>query len=363
MMEETLKDVLDHISAAIIYLDNGLNVVYTNAAGKVFHGFSPDADVIGKNIHHLLPTESIEFIQPMLEDSIHNGTIHTFFAYTDSMGNRVPENHNFRETHYYRTRYNPRLDEQQQVIGVVILIEDLTQIKRAEYEIAEKSKDLEYLLRLLSHDFKEPLRTISSISQLAARKYADKIDAKGQEYFNYLHDASMHLHELVEGLMKFIKIELDTHEFAHIHTQSLVDQVLVSLKASIEEKETAIHIGDLPDFWGESVLIRQVFQNIITNAIKYVAPNEKPHISISGKESSNYVTFHIADKGRGIPVEFHKRVFQPFVRIDTQKSPQNLGIGLAICKRIVQSHGGDIWLESQLGVGTTVSFTFPKQKR
>jgi len=358
-MESMLRDILAQVQAGIIYLDKRLYVVYANAAGKVFHGYAPNAVFVSKSIYDLLSDDIIQFVGPMLRDTLATGTPHSFLAHTDQDGNKVHVGHNFRETNYFRTSYTPKFNDRKEIVGVIVLLEDITQIKRAEFEIAEKNNNLEYLIRLLSHDFKEPARTISNISQLTARKYSEQLDQKGREYLNYMRTTSMHMVEMVQSLLKFIKLELEEHEMNATSANTLLQNVLASLQTSISEKNATVNVLDLPDFKGEPLLIRQVFQNLIENALKYTLPDTPPQIEIGGKQRGSKVEFYMQDNGIGISADFHDKVFEPFTRLAEQKSGSNLGMGLAFCKRIVHTHGGTIMLDSAPGEGTKISFTLP----
>lgn len=356
-----LQEVLDLVPAGIIYLDEHLIVKYSNAAGKAFHGLPPNAKVVGKNMRDLLSEDIVSFVEPMLQETLASAEPHAFLAHIDESGNKVDINHNFRETRYFRTSYTPKLSGQGDIIGVVVLVEDITQIKRAEFEIAEKNHNLEYLIRLLSHDFKEPTRTIANISQLTARRYSDRLDDKGLEYLDYLRTTSTHMIEMVDSLLKFIKLDLEEHELTVTNANELVQQVLATLQSSIAEKKAQIQVDELPNFKGEVVLIRQVFQNLIANALKYAKPDQSPKIEINGMPRGSKVELSVRDNGIGIPPAYHEKVFDPFTRVEGKKSARNLGMGLAICKRIVETHGGAIGLESQPGEGTKVSFTLPAE--
>lgn len=354
-----LRDILAQIPAGIIYLDKRLYVVYANTAGKVFHGYAPEAILIGKSIYDLLSDDIIQFVEPMLRDTLATGTPHSFLAHTDQDGKKVNVGHNFRETNYYRTSYMPKHNDRKEILGVIVLLEDITQIKRAEFEIAEKNNNLEYLIHLLSHDFKEPARTISNISQLTARKYSDQLDQKGMEYLDYMRTTAMHMVEMVQSLLKFIKLELKEHEMKATNANELLQNVLASLQTSISEKNATVDVLDLPDFRGEAILIRQVFQNLIANAIKYTKPNTLPKVEIGGTVRGSKVEFFVKDNGIGIPAEFRDKVFEPFTRLQEQKSTSHLGMGLAFCKRIVHTHGGSIRLAATPDGGTKVLFTLP----
>ena len=143
------------------------------------------------------------------------------------------------------------------------------------------------------------------------------------------------------------------------NANKLLQNVLASLQTSISEKNATVDVLDLPDFRGEAILIRQVFQNLIANAIKYTKPNTLPKVEIGGTVRGSKVEFFVKDNGIGVPAEFRDKVFEPFTRLQEQKSTSHLGMGLAFCKRIVHTHGGSIRLAATPDGGTKVLFTLP----
>jgi len=215
---------------------------------------------------------------------------------------------------------------------------------------------LEQFAYIASHDLKEPLHTIESFSKLLAKSYKGKLDSNADEFIGYITNASSRMGELITALMKYSHTEKMEHILKDVNCNDVLKESIENLQLQIKEKNAVITHDHLPTITGNSIQILQLFQNIINNAIK-ACKDKQPQISVKAKEDKGRWIFSISDNGIGIKPEFHERIFVIFRKVHTHEDFSGVGIGLSICKRIVDLHGGDIWVKSELGKGSTFYFT------
>lgn len=214
-----------------------------------------------------------------------------------------------------------------------------------------------------SHDLQEPIRTIRTFNQLLARDYAGTLDPKADQYIGFVIDATERMQTLVADLLNYSRI-LDPEapkEVRVVCTAQVLETVLLDLQPLIQEAGASITRGDLPDVLMDHTQLVQLFQNLLTNAIKYRRPKEPLQIFVSGERSSDWsdrCVFFVQDNGIGIEPQYFHQIFGAFRRLHRKEYPGS-GIGLTICKEIVESAGGQIWLESEPGHGSTFKFTLP----
>jgi PAS domain S-box-containing protein len=255
-------------------------------------------------------------------------------------------------------------------VAVATTERDITQRKRAEEELkahaeelARSNRELEDFTYVVSHDLKEPLRGIDAFSTFLAEDYADKLDEQGQKYVGVLRDSAMRMSALIEDLLMLSRIGRTGQTYATVSVQSLLEDVRQDLEFTLEQKKVDLRIqSDLPTITYQPVHLRQVFQNLISNAIKF---NDKPHrvVEIACHEDDSLYTFSVRDNGIGIDEKYYEKIFQIFQRLGRREDYEGTGAGLTICKKIVEAHGGKIWLESKVGEGSIFSFTIPKSIR
>ena len=230
--------------------------------------------------------------------------------------------------------------------------------KRAK-ELEAANKDLEQFAYVASHDLNEPLRMISSFTQLLERKYKDKLDQDANEYIHFVVDGATRMQKLLNNILEFSRVTTHAKPFEQVDTKTIVEQVISILQQLITENNALITIDDLPVVKADELQILRLFQNLIENAIKYKKKTELPQIHISCTKQDEMYRFSVADNGIGIEMQYHDKVFIVFQRLHSVKDYPGTGIGLSICKRIVERHGGTIWFESTINEGTTFYFTIP----
>lgn len=248
---------------------------------------------------------------------------------------------------------------------VLLAIEDITERRRAELintqnvDLEKSNKELEHFAYVASHDLQEPLRMIASYTQLLSEKYSDKLDDNAKEYIGFAVDGAKRMQELINALLEYSKIGRQEKSFEKISSKEVINTVLESMKLVINETNAKVTFSGLPEVMGNKAQLSQLFQNLIGNAIKYRKKEEAPQINISCKKKDGEYLFDIKDNGIGFEQEFSDRIFVIFQRLHTKTEYSGTGIGLAICKKIVEQHTGKIWADSELGKGSTFHFTLP----
>lgn len=245
---------------------------------------------------------------------------------------------------------------------------DITEQKLAEERLKNKTEELqrsneelERFAYVASHDLQEPLRMVASYTGLLASRYKDKLDDDANDFINYAIDGAMRMQTLINDLLAFSRLNALAGEFSSVDTNAMVEDILNILSHTHEQEENiSIMKETLPKIKGLEPLLRQLFQNLITNAAKYSKPGKKNDIHISARKINNQWKFSISDTGIGIAEEFHEKIFVIFKRLHGRGEYSGTGIGLALCKKIVSHHNGKIWVDSSLGKGSTFHFTLPE---
>ena len=225
-------------------------------------------------------------------------------------------------------------------------------------EFKRSNEELEQFAHVASHDLREPLRMITSFLQLLEKRYKDQLDQDANEFIEYAVDGAKRLDDKIKDLLKYSQVSGKEREYVIINCEKVLDETLINLKVSIDENNAVITHDPLPSVKGDEKLLVQLFQNLIANAIKYRS-QETPQIHISAVLKKNQYLFSVKDNGIGVDSEHLRRIFTIFQRLHTDDEYEGTGIGLAIAQKIVHQHGGEIWVESELGKGSIFYFTIP----
>ena len=211
---------------------------------------------------------------------------------------------------------------------------------------------------MASHDLQEPLRKITSFADLLARRYAGQLDETGQRYMDYMVDGARRMSQLISHLLAYSRLGTHGKAFGRMDVGAALDIALDNLQLSLEETGAVVIREHLPVVVADPAQIGQLFQNLLGNALKY-RNAQPPLLHVSAAREENAWKIAVADNGIGIAPQHHSRIFRMFQRLHTAKEYAGAGIGLSFCKRIVERHGGRIWLESEEGRGSTFFFTLP----
>ena len=238
-----------------------------------------------------------------------------------------------------------------------LMIEQKKQLKRYK----DSNVQLENFAYIASHDLREPVRTINNFTQLLSRKMGDKLNVEEKEYFQFIKDGVNNMDLLINDLLTYSRVNTGEHKPENLNLENLLLIILNGLNQNIIEQEAEIIQENIPDFiLGSKTKIKQLFQNLIANAIKFKKADIAPKVVISGAEDNTHWKFSISDNGIGIKPEYFEKIFMIFKKLHSKHEFQGSGIGLAICKKIVEQHDGEIWVESTLNEGTTFFFTIAK---
>lgn len=239
------------------------------------------------------------------------------------------------------------------------LINQQDELQELIKKLEISNRELEQFAYVASHDLQEPLRMVSSFTQLLEMRYKDKLDKDADEFIQFIVEGANRMKDLIDDLLAFSRLNTEAKPFESVNMGQSVNAVISYLKPGIEESNAEIIVDLLPTVMGDSSQIRQLFQNLISNAIKF-RRDKPPQIHISAQDLGNEWKIGVSDNGIGIGPEHQRKIFEIFKRLHTRKEYAGTGIGLAICKRIVDRHGGRIWVESEEGKGSTFYFTIPK---
>lgn len=268
---------------------------------------------------------------------------------------------------------SPLIDRWGKLVGASKILRDISKeahmknlmavqslvLARHAAELKHSNEDLEQFAYIASHDLQEPLRTIHGFTQLLDSRYRDRLDDQGREFIGFVTDAASRMQTLIQDLLKYSRIQSQDFKTSPVDTEEVLTDILKHLLLTIEEKQATVTHDPLPTVQSDKGHFHHLLQNLLTNALKFVGP-ESPRIHISARESDSEWIFSIQDNGIGIEAEFNDRIFLPFKRLNNREEYPGTGIGLAICKKIVERRGGRIWVESEAGHGATFTFSLPK---
>ena len=245
------------------------------------------------------------------------------------------------------------------LMGIVIENNELLQSSmRAAEELTRSNRELEQFAYVASHDLQEPLRMVTGYTQLLAKRYGGSLDQKAREYIGFAVDGAKRMQGLIEDLLTYSRVGSKGKTFASTNCEAVLEKTLVALRVGIQECGATVTHDPLPTVIGDEFQLGQLFQNLLGNAIKY-RNNNAPQVHVSCRQEAEQWIFAVKDNGIGIDPQYRERIFQIFQRLHTREEYEGSGIGLAICKKIVERHGGKIWVESELGAGATFYFTIP----
>jgi PAS domain S-box-containing protein len=338
-------------------------LVTIGADGKITNVNHSTKTVTGRNGDELIGTDfSDYFTEPQkaregYEKVFHDGFVRDYpLEVKNKNGNTTPVLYN---ASVYR-------DESGEVIGVFAAARDITELKEAEddlklklNELSRSNAELEQFAYVSSHDLQEPLRMIASYLQLLERKYKGKLDDKADKYIHFSVDGATRMQNLINDLLDFSRVTTQAKELHPTELEPIFKEVLSNLEVSINKNKAIISHDSLPVVMADKIQIAQVFQNLINNAIKFHS-EDLPKINISVKKEKNHWLFAVKDNGIGINPTHSDKIFEVFKRLNKKRDYPGTGIGLAICKKIVERHGGRIWVESELGKCSIFYFTLPK---
>lgn len=354
--EEKFRALAENSPDIISRLDKELRYKYINHGSNTL-GMSSE-NLIGKKLEDITPLNGITKIwMESARKVLKTGKI-------QEMEFEFPSIHGLKFFHSYMV---PEYDGNE-IESLLVVSHDVTNRKQLEEELKETVKELKHsndelqqFAYVASHDLQEPLRTIASFTQLIERRYRGKLDSDADEFMEYIISAAKRMQTLINDLLNYSMVTTRKKEFELINTEETIKSVLNNLKTTVHENNAEVTYENLPKIMADSGQMVQLFQNLIGNAIKFKKPEIPPkiHIKACKNENKDEYIFSVADNGIGMESQYVERIFTIFQRLHTKEEYEGTGIGLAISKRVVERHGGHIWVESEPGKGSTFYFTVP----
>lgn len=357
--EERLRVMLESLPNAIIVVDSNGDIELMNRRAEQYFGYEKE-EIVGQPLHLLIPSRFQENHHHYFQDYWSKQVPRAMGENRDLFAKRKDGSEFPVEVGLTPCRINHKTV----IISSVI---DITERKHAEETLREKSEalarsndELKQFAYIASHDLQEPLRKIISFTQKLEQRYRSELDERGEKYITFVVDGAMRMKKLITDLLDFSRVDREEQPFSTIDCNQLLNQTVAMFDQSIQENNAQIQVGDLPVVRGNPSQLSQVFQNLIGNALKFHGAGTT-EIKIQARDSSREWTFSIADNGIGIEAQYLDQIFVIFKRLHSRFEHSGTGIGLAICKKIIENHGGRIWVESEPGEGSTFFFTLPKR--
>jgi PAS domain S-box-containing protein len=358
--QQLLQSVLETIPVGVWIIDKDKNKILTNvAARKMWSGFG-HSELNAPEEYKSWPAEAsgecVELYSWASENAL-NGEI----SLNDEILIQCFDGS-------YKTILNsavPIIKSNGLIQGAIIVNVDITDRKSYEVklqqtliELERSNRELEQFAYIASHDLQEPLRMVSSYTQLLEKQYKEKLDNRAVEYISFAVEGAKRMQSLIIDLLKYARVTTRAQAFEPVDCNLVLKEAISDLKMAIDESCADIIYDNLPEVNADPTQIRQLLQNLIGNAIKFHS-SKKPLIKISARFQKNEWIFSVEDNGIGIDQRHYERIFMLFQRLHERDKYTGTGIGLAVCKKIVERHGGRIWPESQLNVGTKMLFSIP----
>ncbi|HLO77455.1 MAG TPA: PAS domain S-box protein [Magnetospirillum sp.] len=354
--ESELRAIYDASNVAIFHIDRHGMISQENRHAAEMFGFLPG---------QLSGADYFQFLQPEDRASARANLDRAFNDPADMQVERLYQRQDGGQF-WGRLSIERARDDAGNVSGIVAVVVDITDRRMAELELERvcrtlqtSNAELEQFAYVASHDLREPLRMVSSYISLLERRYAQMFDQDGKDFLGFIRDGAQRMDRMVLDLLAFSRIDRRGAPIVPMSAADAMAAALDNLKIAIDESgaQVQVDLPALPAVMGDIHQIISLFQNVIGNALKYHQPGKQPHIRVDCRNEAPLWHFTVADDGIGIAPEFHDRIFQLFQRLHTREAYEGTGIGLAMCKKIVERHQGAIWVDSAPDQGTTFHFT------
>lgn len=354
--EALYHSLVENLPICVYRIDLEGRVTFGNSAYLEDLGRSLD-ELLGKTVFDMFPEE-----QAKKYDADDHRVIETGQAFHD-----VEEHYVRGEKLYVEVLKSPLHDHEGQTVGVQGLYWDVTarwraeeQLRKTLAELERSNTDLHQFAGAASHDLHAPLRRIITLAEFIRDEWETRLDAETQQYLAFIVSSAEQMQELIHVLLAHSRVGAMDEPLEQVDCDSVLQKALSNLADSVRESGAQVQVGHLPQVMANRVELTQLLQNLIANAIKYCG-EEPPHVNVHAESRKDDWLFRVADNGIGIAPEHHEKVFEAFHRLHGEEKYPGTGIGLATCKKIVERLDGNIWVESELGRGSTFLFTLPRR--
>jgi PAS domain S-box-containing protein len=361
-MEGRYRGLLEAAPDAMVVVNKGGQIVLLNVQAEKQFGYRRD-ELIGQKVKNIIPEG---FAERLVADALRS----TEDALAQQIGTGIELTARRKDRSEFPIEIMLSPLESSEGILVTAAVRDITARKKAEAhllqnveELNRSNEELGQFAYIASHDLQEPLRMVASYTQLLSRRYKGKLDADADDFIAFAVDGANRMQRLIQDLLAYSRVGTKGQEMIEISSDSALQQALLNLRATIEESGAEVTHDTLPNVLADEMQLTQLFQNLLGNAIKYQnTGTPRVHISVSANGGAKW-KFSIKDNGLGIDPQYFERIFGMFQRLHKREEFAGTGIGLAICKKIVERHGGNISVESEPGKGSTFSFDLAVARR
>jgi len=344
-----LAAIVESSDDAIISITLDGKVTSWNGGAERLYGYRAD-EMIGQDVSPIVPVDD------PTDASTRLATIREDGAKLRYEARRVRKDGTFV---HVSVAVSPVRGDDGTIVGASASARDITQQKTAEQDLLRSNAELEQFAYVASHDLSEPLRTISGYAELLGRRYGGQLDDDADRFIRHTIDGCARMRQLIDDLLSYSRSGRTAELEGLVDLAGVVDGVRAGMRALLTETGATVEVGDLPVVRGDAVQLAQLVQNLVANSIKFAQPGRPPVIRIDARRRGADWEFAVADNGIGIEPEYRDRVFKMFQRLHGRDAFEGTGIGLAICLRIVQAHGGTIWIDEGDDGGTVCRFTLP----
>jgi len=355
--EARFEAIFDNTFQFIGFMNKDGIILEVNKAALDFAGIREE-DAIGKPFWDSVWWSGSTEIQAIIKSAVQYASTGEFIRFEIQVENK----HN--KITYLDFSIKPIFDAKGQVVQLIPEGRDITDMVQIREALTKSNADLQNFAYVASHDLQEPLRMVTSFLDLLRQEYKNELSEEADEYIDYAIDGAQRMKSLIQDLLAYSRITTQGDSFTKVDLNDVLQSVESSLSVVLAEEQAKINLKTpLPTVSGDVGQLNRVFQNLISNAIKFKRVDHIPTIDIDCQRAKNHWQIAVKDNGIGIDSKFYDRVFVIFQRLHRREDYPGTGIGLSICKKVIERHNGNMWIESVIGQGTTFYFTIPILER